>query len=207
MRGALNNTTPDHSAGRPGWTQRWSQFDIDALRRACFCRLAREDSVTSRFGVSIDQIVEQVVGAKRRSSAMARRPERLHLDDAALAAACVSGDGSAWAHLVDQHEPGLVAAAELHVDARCSLVTVRRLFSILHKESRLRQYAADMPLQSWLIEQLMAHLGVKAPITRSETSTGVDPRTMLAMKLLGESRGSIRRSAESSEQGADKTGT
>lgn len=130
----------------------------------------------------------------------------LHLDDAALAAACVDLDGAAWAHLVDLHEPGLVAAAELHIDTRRSLVAVRRLLRTVRNESRLRRYAADMPLQSWLIEQLMENLGVAEPRLRND-SNRVDPRTRLAMKILGETRGSIRRSAGAGDHGADRTGS
>lgn len=191
---------------RPSWSHRWTERELNALRRAYFSRLSRADSATRRFGVDVDRVVEQIVGARPRRSAMARRPEMLHLDDAALAAACVDLDGAAWAHLVDLHEPGLVAAAELHVDSRCSLVAVRRLFSAIRNESSLCQYPADMPLQSWLIEQLMDNLGVTKTRPREENFE-VDPRTKLAMKLLGESRGSIRRSASAGEQGADRTGS
>ena len=130
----------------------------------------------------------------------------LHLDDAALAAACVDLDGAAWAHLIDLHEPGLVAAAELHIDSRESLVAVRRLFSLLRKGAHLSRYAADMPLQSWLIEQMMIELGVTKSVEREEAA-GVDPRTKLAMRLLGESRGNIRRSTRAGDQTPDLTGS
>ena len=202
MRGALEQS----KSNRPRWSNRWNEREIDALRRAYFSRLSRDDSAARRFGIDVDRVVEQVVCARHRRSAFARRPEALHLDDAALAAACVDLDGAAWAHLVDLHEPGLVAAAELHIDSRGSLVAVRKLLSALRKGRRLRQYAADIPLQSWLIEQLMADLGVTAPRLR-EDAFSVDPRTRLAMRLLGESRGSIRRSTSAGDQGADRTGS
>jgi len=202
MRGAPEQTNTD----RPRWSHRWSDREIDTLRRAYFSRLTRDDSAVKRFGVHVDRVVEQVVDAKCRRSALARRPEMLHLDDAALAAACVDLDGAAWAHLVDLHEPGLVAAAELHIDTRRSLVAVRRLLRTVRNESRLRRYAADMPLQSWLIEQLMENLGVAEPRLRND-SNRVDPRTRLAMKILGETRGSIRRSAGAGDHGADRTGS
>ncbi len=202
MRGAL-----DHNSKRKaGWSHRWTEREINALRRAYFSRLSRTDSATRRFGIHVDRVVDQVVNAKHRRSALARRPEMLHLDDAALAAGCVDGDGAAWAHLIDLHEPGLVAAAELHVDSRCSLVAVRKLFSAMRNESRLKQYPADVSLQSWLIEELMVELGVTKPAPREETFE-VDPRTKLAMKLLGESRGAVRRAAPSADHGADRTGS
>jgi len=202
MRGALDQSNPGQARPeRASWTHRWTEREINALRRAYFSRLTRTGSATRRFGIGVDRVVEQITSAKRRRSALARRPEMLHLDDAALAAACVDQDGAAWAHLIDLHEPGLVAAAELHIDQRCSLVTVRRLFSALRNESRLRQYPADTPMQSWLIEQMMEALGVSNARPREE-SQGVDPRTKLAMKLLGESRGSIRRSTAAGEQQA-----
>ena len=202
MRGALDQSKSD----RPRWSHRWSEREIDSLRRAYFSRLSRDDSAVWRFGIDVDRVVDQVVNAKSRRSALARRPEMLHLDDAALAAACVDLDGAAWAHLIDLHEPGLVAAAELHIDSRCSLVAVRRMFSKVRTESRLRHFAADMPLQSWFIEQLMDDLGVTEPRLHEE-SFDVDPRTRLAMRLLGESRGSIRRAAGAGDQGIDRTGS
>jgi len=202
MRGALNH----NSKPKAGWSHRWTEREINALRRAYFSRLSRVDSATRRFGVHVDRVVDQIINAKNRRSALARRPEMLHLDDAALAAGCVDGDGSAWAHLVDLHEPGLVAAAELHVDSRRSLVAVRQLFSALRNESRLRRYPADTSLQSWLIEELMVALGVTKQPPLEETFE-VDPRTKLAMKLLGESRGAVRRSVAAPDHGADRTGS
>ncbi|MCB9849048.1 MAG: hypothetical protein H6814_11625 [Phycisphaeraceae bacterium] len=203
MRGAQ----PQSDRERPSWSNRWSERELSALRRAYFSRLTRPDTATRRFGVDVDRVVEQIVGARRCRSALSRRPEMLHLDDAALAAACVDLDGAAWAHLIDLHEPGLVAAVELHIDQRGSLVAVRQLLSVLRNEGRLRQYGADTPLQSWLIEQLMDALGVSGIAPRRQTPMGVDARTKLAMRLLGESRGAVRRSSGASDQGADRTGS
>ncbi len=165
--------------------------------------------MTRRFGVGVDRVVEHVVQSKRRRSAASRRADLVHMDDCALAAACIDRASGSWDALADLFEPGLIAAAELHVGGARAIVTVRRLLTELRlapTRSRpgrldLRRYAGDLALQSWLVERLMEQIGVEGEGAAVSRRRAADQRTRLALLLLGESRLHMRR-AVASDAGA-----
>lgn len=126
------------------------------LRRDYF---AHAGQVGTRYGVSVDDVVEHVIRAMRRRGTVIA-PAVRHVADLTHAAACVMGCGLAWSDLHERYELDLVRSVGLG-DQR-ALLTARRLLAKLREESEmdegaasrglsLRDYLGRPSLRHWLI--------------------------------------------------------
>src|SRR4051794_10269356 len=97
------------SAAAPG--PRLSEDEYARLHRAA--RADRWGVTVSRFTAAIDaSIAHGVRGAPADSRDALRLATALHLDDLALATACIDGHEAAWEHFMREQRPGLYRAAD-----------------------------------------------------------------------------------------------
>lgn len=183
------------------------------LRSVYFNRLSAADACARRFGVSLDRLAQHIADAIRKPGRGrgARIPNlrAFHLDDVALAAACVDELPGAWSHLLARTEPALIAAAEVFEGRVLAVITVRRFFIDLRAvnqrddDSRLnlRRYHGGTDLQTWISNHIATIL-VTAPAGgpadgpvdgEVDAGRGAENRLRLAMSMLHSERRQARR--------------
>lgn len=212
MRGARGTSARPgaRSAQSAGGERPLTPEQRDALRRAYFVVLSQHPA-TARLGVGVERVEAHVRAAWGGRKRAKLDVERLHLADVAVAAACVEGLREAWAMVIGDHEPHLIRVAEPHEGSTAAVVTVRRMFIEMRRDSAggglrglsLARYAGDRPIDAWLIERLMGRLAIAAAIRRAEVGrqrADTIHRLRVALDLLGNERMSVQALAASLAQ-------
>lgn len=182
---------------------------MNELRRAVFGCLAEEDARwAGHLGVDAERLAAHLVEAwpARRRARMS--VSDLHVADVALAVSCIENRAGAWSRLIETHEPVLVQTAEQHQTPTQAVVTVRRMFIEMRRDSApggrgslsLARYCGDRSIESWLLERLSGRLVVSAAIRRAEEGKrrgDTVQRLRVALDLLGAERMSVQALAAS----------
>ncbi|MEC9372341.1 MAG: hypothetical protein VYC34_00785, partial [Planctomycetota bacterium] len=152
---------------------------------------------------SVERIAAHIAAASRRKSRGAINVAAFHLDDVALATACIDDLPGAWTDLIAQHEGALVHAAEAYEGRVLAVISVRRFFIDLRRVNdhdepsflNLRRYAGGSALQTWLTNQMLAEAGLR-PTRRGSKPGGAsstadrqeENRLRLALEMLRSER-------------------
>jgi hypothetical protein len=158
-------------AERESGARRERAARMDALRRAYFAHLDSGSSAI-RFGVSVERLDGHLQGAFHRRSGTAD-PATLHLDDVALAAACVDDAAGAWSRLIERSEPALVTEARAFEDPTLAVITARRFLIEVRRATQsggsmsLRRYAGGAPIGVWLGARLLTWRAGQSGASRS----------------------------------------
>lgn len=113
----------------------------------------------TRFAAAIDAGLAQASGGPPADPRDAsRRAAALHLDDLALATACIDGDDSAWEHFIRAHRPALYRAADALDPGGGARELADALYADLYglaaapdeRRSLLRYYHGRSALDTWL---------------------------------------------------------
>ncbi len=92
-------------------TPRLTDADYQRLHRAGHA--ARWGVSATRFAAAIEaSLAHAARGASLDPREASRRAAALHLDDLALATACIDGQDDAWEYFIREHRPGLYRAAD-----------------------------------------------------------------------------------------------
>jgi hypothetical protein len=186
-----------------------SRDQMNDLRRAVFGCLSADDSRwTAGLGVDAERMARHLVEAWPPRRRARLRISELHLADVALAVACIDTLPGAWARLIERHEPVLVQAAEQQQTPTQAVVTVRRMFIEMRRDSApgcrgtlsLARYCADTSIEAWLLERLTGRLAVNAAVRRAEDGkrrADTVQRLRVALDLLGAERMSVQALAAS----------
>jgi hypothetical protein len=154
VNGAARKTIRSRAAARSA---------VEKLRRRYF---AASCEPGARRGISFDDLLIHLWRSRRYGSRL-RLQAVIHLEDIALAIACIQGQSRGWTDLCEQHEGHLVRACRRHLGESDAIVFVRRLLADLRSEARieggvavtsLRAYRGVRPLRIWLCERAMARL-------------------------------------------------
>lgn len=142
-----------------------------AVARSAIAKLRRRYFAAScdpgaRRGISFDDLLIHL-WRSRRFNPRLRLRSVMHLEDLALAIACLQGQSRAWTDLGEQHEGHLVRACRRHLGESDAIIFVRKLLADLRSEARveggvavtsLRAFRGARPLRVWLGERAIARL-------------------------------------------------
>jgi hypothetical protein len=165
------------------------------LRQRFFASAA---DVASRHGVSFERLLLHLWQARAIGPRIPLHAVH-HVDDLALAAACIDGQQRAWAELVEQHEGHLLRVCRRQLDESDAIVFARRAIADIRHASTalppatelallsLRSYRGTRPLRGWLIDRTVGRLVAEHAGTswrlRSQAPPGATERDARALGL------------------------
>jgi hypothetical protein len=187
----------------------WRAIDrslVDRVRREFF---ARASVPAERYGVTPDDVLTHLDQAHLGDAAGAARV-LAHLEDVAIAVACVRGHPRAWADLWERHESPLIRACHTRLDDADAIIFTRRFWvslfttTVTNREPMnrttaisertgggaqeivpLTAYVGVRPLRVWLTDRLLGVLEAAVQRAREASAanrTRVEPASATAAR-------------------------
>jgi RNA polymerase sigma factor (sigma-70 family) len=149
---------------------------IDAALAERLYRRARAE----RWNVPLERFAE----ALERSAERGANPDKLHLEDLALACGCAAGDEAAWEHFIREQRPTLYRSADALDPGGGARELADAIYGELFERSLFRYFHGRSSLATWLravlaqrhVDRVRARRRLE-PLPDDEVSAAVGPAT------------------------------